>query len=158
TAITTTHQAIGTMAYIAPEQLEGRDVGPRADIYSLGLVLIECLTGRRVFDGPPAVAGAGRLGRDPGGPAAPPRAGPPLLRAMTARNPAARPTAAALRASLSGPGPRPITTAPVAPTGPPRAPTPPPRVTRTAVGPPPVTRTAVGPPRVHPHPRAQPRR
>src|SRR6266498_3777401 len=36
TRITTTHQAIGTMAYIAPEQLEGGEVGPTTEIYSLG--------------------------------------------------------------------------------------------------------------------------
>jgi eukaryotic-like serine/threonine-protein kinase len=102
TAITTTHQAIGTMAYIAPEQLDGDDIGPPADMYSLGLVLIECLTGRRVFDGPPAVAGAARLSRDPHIPTDLPGAWPATLREMTARDPAARPTADALRESLNG--------------------------------------------------------
>jgi eukaryotic-like serine/threonine-protein kinase len=150
TAITTAHHAIGTMAYIAPEQLAGGDVGPPADIYSLGLVLIECHTGRRVFDGPPAEAGAARLARDPEVPAALPGSWPTLLRAMTARNPAARPSAAALRASLSGPGPTSMTAAPVA-TGPPRA--------RGDAGTPPaVTRTAVGPPLVHPRLRTKRRR
>jgi eukaryotic-like serine/threonine-protein kinase len=102
TAITTTHQAIGTMAYIAPEQLDGDTIGPAADIYSLGLVLIECLTGRRVFDGPPAVAGAARLSRDPDIPTDLPGQWPATLRAMTARDPAARPTAAVLREWLNG--------------------------------------------------------
>ena len=64
-AITPSHQPIGTMPYIAPEQLESGDVGPSADIYSLGLVLIECLTGRRVFGGPPADAAAARSGATP---------------------------------------------------------------------------------------------
>jgi eukaryotic-like serine/threonine-protein kinase len=156
TAITTTHQAIGTMAYIAPEQLEAGDVGRPADIYSLGLVLMECLSGRRVFDGPPAVAGAARLSRDPAVPVALPGSWPTLLGAMTARNPGARPTAAALRASLSSGRPATITTAPVAPratspaTGPPRV--------ITTVGPPQPTRTAVAPTFVHPTQRAQPRR
>lgn len=153
TSITTTHQAIGTMAYIAPEQLEGRDIGPPADVYSLGLVLTECLTGRRVFDGQPAVAGAARLSRDPDVPDALPGSWPTLLRAMTARNPAARPTAAALRASLSGRGPSTITTAPVASRVTPAA-TGPPRALRTAVGPP-VTRTAIAPTSVRPAPRPQ---
>jgi eukaryotic-like serine/threonine-protein kinase len=116
TAITTTQHPIGTMAYIAPEQLEGRDIGPAADIYSLGLVLVECLTGRRVFDGPPAVAAAARMSRDPDVPAGVPGAWPTMLRAMTARNPAARPTAAAVHASLTGRG-NGHATAPRAPIG-----------------------------------------
>ncbi len=102
TAITTSHHPIGTMAYIAPEQLDGDTIGPPADIYSLGLVLIECLTGRRVFDGPPAVAGAARLSRDPHIPTDLPGPWPATLRAMTARDPAARPTAAALGGWLNG--------------------------------------------------------
>jgi tRNA A-37 threonylcarbamoyl transferase component Bud32 len=157
TAITTTHQAIGTMAYIAPEQLEAGDIGPPADIYSLGLVLMECLTGRRVFDGPPAVAGAARLSREPDVPVALPGSWPTLLRAMTARNPAARPTAGALRAALSSGGPATLTTVAVAPRATSAA-TGPPRVVHTAVGPPRLTRTAVAPPFVHPTQRVQPRR
>jgi serine/threonine protein kinase len=100
TRITTTHQAIGTMAYIAPEQLEGGEIGPHTDIYSLGLVLIESLTGRRVFTGPPAEVAAARLSRDPDVPAGLPGAWPVLLRAMTARDPALRPSAAAVHERL----------------------------------------------------------
>src|SRR5260370_2924506 len=40
----------GTPAYMAPEQLAGREVGTKSDIYSLGLILYEILTGKRVFE------------------------------------------------------------------------------------------------------------
>lgn len=48
--LTRTGQFVGTIDYVAPEQIEGRPVDGAADIYSLGCVLYQCLTGRPPFD------------------------------------------------------------------------------------------------------------
>jgi len=61
TTITAVGTTLGTVIYMAPEQLEGHQVGPSADIWSLGIVLLECLTGRRVYDGTPSEVVARRL-------------------------------------------------------------------------------------------------
>jgi serine/threonine-protein kinase len=42
-------QALGTPNYMSPEQIVGRDLGPRSDIYSLGAVMFEMLTGQQLF-------------------------------------------------------------------------------------------------------------
>ncbi|MBZ5677714.1 MAG: serine/threonine protein kinase [Acidobacteriia bacterium] len=44
--LTGTNVVMGTPAYMAPEQLEGKEAGPWSDIYSLGLVLQEMATGK----------------------------------------------------------------------------------------------------------------
>ena len=51
TGATQMGMVIGTAAYMAPEQAKGKPVDKRADIWAFGVVLLEMLTGRRVFDG-----------------------------------------------------------------------------------------------------------
>jgi serine/threonine-protein kinase len=50
-ALTITDQIVGTIPYVAPEQIEGRAVDGRTDVYSLGCVLFQCLTGSVPFEG-----------------------------------------------------------------------------------------------------------
>lgn len=48
--LTATGQVMGTVFYVAPEQIEGREIDRHADQYSLGCMLFESLTGARPFD------------------------------------------------------------------------------------------------------------
>jgi eukaryotic-like serine/threonine-protein kinase len=91
---------VGTASYLAPEQARGAEVGPAADIYALGLVLIEALTGRRSYEGPALEAVLARLDRSPEIPAGLPQPWPELLPAMTAMDPQLRPGAAEVARTL----------------------------------------------------------
>ncbi len=102
TLLTRAGTTIGTAAYLAPEQLQQSSVGPAADIYSLGLVLIEAFTGQRAFPGSGAEAAMARLGRHPVIPDAVPDTWAGLLLAMTRREPGRRPTATFIEDVLNG--------------------------------------------------------
>jgi serine/threonine protein kinase len=100
TRITSSDLILGTAAYLSPEQVRGEAIGPASDVYSAGLVLAECLSGCRAFPGAPAEAAVARLHAAP---PVPPEASPELaalLTAMTALDPADRPSASAVAATL----------------------------------------------------------
>ncbi len=61
-ALTRTGDVLGTLAYMAPEQSEGRDVGEPADLYALALVLYEALSGVNPVRGATPAATARRIG------------------------------------------------------------------------------------------------
>ena len=58
--ITMKGAVLGTMRYMAPEQLEGSEADARTDIFAFGTILYEVLTGKKAFDGKnqPSLAGA----------------------------------------------------------------------------------------------------
>lgn len=61
-ALTRTGDVLGTLAYMAPEQSEGHEAGPAADLYSLALVLYEALSGVNPVRGRTPAATARRIG------------------------------------------------------------------------------------------------
>ncbi len=54
--ITATGSVMGTAQYLSPEQAQGKETTPRSDLYSIGVILYEALTGRVPFEGDSAVA------------------------------------------------------------------------------------------------------
>ena len=91
--VTATGFTVGTASYLSPEQVTGAAVGPPSDVYSLGLVLIECLTGEREYSGSAVEAAMARLHRQARVPSGLPGGLSALLLAMTALEAERRPTA-----------------------------------------------------------------
>ncbi|MGB3444103.1 MAG: serine/threonine-protein kinase [Actinophytocola sp.] len=110
-----TPDLFGTAGYLAPEQVGCGEVGPAADVYSLGLVLLECMTGQVEYPGTGAEAAMARLAHPPKVPGTWGRPWRAVLTAMTATEPGRRPDAATcaatLRALADG-GPMPISSEP----------------------------------------------
>ncbi len=98
--VTSDGAIMGTAAYISPEQARGDAVGAPSDIYSLGLVLLEALTGERAYGGTQIEAALARLQRPPRIPDELSDDWRTFLAAMTADDPAERPTAHDVAATM----------------------------------------------------------
>jgi eukaryotic-like serine/threonine-protein kinase len=101
--ITQAGALVGTPAYLAPERIAGGPATPASDLYALGVVGYQCLTGEVPFGGVPPAATAAQPHRTlPPLPPAVPAGVAGLILELTAKDPAARPAGAgevAVRAS-----------------------------------------------------------
>ena len=111
-SVTRSGVLIGTPAYLAPERATGAPATPAADLYALGIVAYQCLTGRLPFEGEPlAVALAHVEQAMPQLPPHVPAGVAALVADLTAKDPRARPASAAqvaeranqLHSTLTGP-------------------------------------------------------
>jgi serine/threonine-protein kinase len=130
--LTAVGAVLGTASYISPEQASGADATPASDVYGLGVVAYQCLSGRRPFEGGSPIEIA--LQHVDAVPPPLPADIPPVVRALVdrclAKAPGARwPSAASLAAAArlaatgqtspqSAPAGRPISPAPASPTRP----------------------------------------
>ena len=104
--VTSTGITLGSVLYFSPEQARGDTASPASDVYSLGLVMYELLTGQRPFSGdsPAAVAVARLSGSVPSPMLVRAETPPPLdaiVRWCLAVDPAARPSASELSLALA---------------------------------------------------------
>ena len=107
TRLTATGAMVGTAAYLSPEQAMGSPLTPATDIYSLGLVLLECIKQTVEYPGSAVESAVARFHRSPEIPADVPAEWADLIRSMTATEPLERPSAGdvetALRQALVSP-------------------------------------------------------
>jgi serine/threonine-protein kinase len=93
--LTRTGALVGTPAYLAPERAAGGLATPAGDLYALGIVAHQCLTGRVPFDGEPLVVVLAHLHREmPPLPPSVPAGVAALVADLTAKDPSARPPSA----------------------------------------------------------------
>ncbi|MDQ3068167.1 MAG: serine/threonine-protein kinase [Acidobacteriota bacterium] len=101
TTVTGTPQSqIGSPAYMSPEQAKGGEIKAASDLFSLGVLLYECLAGRMPYEGKTGYEYVGNLLAQPAQPLAPlapgaPRALVALVEACLRKDPAERPESAA---------------------------------------------------------------
>ncbi|ADX72317.1 protein kinase family protein [Pseudarthrobacter phenanthrenivorans Sphe3] len=100
TRLTATGTMVGTAAYLSPEQALGKPLSPASDIYSFGLVLLECIKGTVEYPGGAVESAVARLHRAPEIPEDLPSEWADLIRSMTAIEPLERPTAADIETAL----------------------------------------------------------
>jgi eukaryotic-like serine/threonine-protein kinase len=99
---------LGTIAYMSPEQVEGKQLAPSSDIFSFGAVLYEMVTGQRAFRGDSAISTMSAILRDRPAPVRELRPKAPreidrIVRRCLEKNPEPRPAASELAAELRGP-------------------------------------------------------
>src|SRR5215831_12539367 len=101
--ITQAGALVGTPAYLAPERVAGGPATPASDLYALGVVGYQCLTGEAPFGGvPPRAASAYQHRTLPPLPATVPPGVAELVNELTAEDPAARPASAGQVAVRAG--------------------------------------------------------
>ncbi|MGN7198697.1 serine/threonine-protein kinase [Arthrobacter sp. SAFR-044] len=100
TRLTATGTMVGTAAYLSPEQALGKPLSSATDIYSFGLVLLECIKGTVEYPGSAVESAVARLHRAPEIPDDVPSEWADLIRSMTAIEPLERPAAADIEAAL----------------------------------------------------------
>ncbi|MEV4705246.1 serine/threonine-protein kinase [Actinoplanes sp. NPDC049316] len=100
--VTTPHAVIGTPYYMAPEVISGRDATPAADVYALGVVLHELVTGRTPYTGEPFAVLRGHLDEAPQRPDGMPDPVWTVVSACLDKDPARRPAADELERTLGG--------------------------------------------------------
>nr|WP_260173496.1 serine/threonine-protein kinase [Nocardioides albus] len=110
--LTSTHDVVGSLGYLSPERGSGGEVGPPSDIYSLGCVFYEMLTGRTPYSGAAPAAMVYQHASAPiprvSGTVQVPGIIDDLVAMMIAKDPEQRPTAQDVVAVLTGSGPLPV--------------------------------------------------
>ncbi|MEO7006137.1 MAG: serine/threonine-protein kinase [Terrimesophilobacter sp.] len=102
TRLTSTGIIIGSASYLSPEQARGSEVAGASDVYSLGLVLLEALTGEKAFPGNTIETISARLNRAPTVPDSLGAAWAALVTSMTALDAGRRPPPMEVAVALRG--------------------------------------------------------